>query len=757
MKKRIIFYLTGLILCMLSLTFAGCQQKETVEKTTKKTIIIADFEKYDDIYNFVKEYNNTSFIGSYTLSSLSDREDKVKALSGDSSLEVHITGMRAEDYYGYDKNAGNPAHFYYNIFRNTKNDGDWGVEWKYLTKTSIDVYNDNDFEIHVAMCSVFGNFYPYGFASVTVPAKSTATLEMNVNRYFMQGENIKPLELFGFEVDYDRVVLEDGSLYHPEAYVYFDNFTAEFDTSSVYDEDKNAIVKKVPVSENEILAFNDIEDLQYMRELGHLYVKESDNEWNTVNWYEGIGSSYHYNTNPKYVHEGNTASLEWRVNPTFQMKYGVSSYRYLTDQNYMYGGAMTGITVCGDYLNYFNFSRLQEENTKILVDVYNAGKFDKEVGFGIYDYSGVAKEVKTELPYNYGATANYNQWYRLKAGEWTTLELTDFSYLDMSEGLARLWLVTSTIDVNEPISFYVNNLRIEYDGVPADLSVAEKSDKVSEDTYLLRITPSYTYKIVKVGQKVQLPEVEVSKNNVEITYTLDGERVAAGSEFVAKEKGSKELVITAKDTAGNQVSKKVRYTVTNSNQKYHTVYDFESVAGLETHMGHSFVNKMAVRLVDFSGEIDLYDKSMKVNPARSAVEKEMYQKGITSGIRLINDTNLGRITLTNPVNVDWSDQYESLYFYFYNAGYGSVTINFNNYSVSFNAKTGWQKVVIGAREVGTKTITDYSLISAEGNATTVNGMVDLEDCEGTFMMFSSLNNVYEEFAMTSIYGVPKNK
>ena len=61
---------------------------------------------------------------------------------------------------------------------------------------------------------------------------------------------------------------------------------------------------------------------------------------------------------------------------------------------------------------------------------------------------------------------------------------------------------------------------------------------------------------------------------------------------------------------------------------------------------------------------------------------------------------------------------------------------------------------------GTKTVTDYELISSEGISTTLNGMIDLEDCVGSFLMFKTRNDnnekvYYEEFAMSAIYGVPK--
>ena len=128
----------------------------------------------------------------------------------------------------------------------------------------------------------------------------------------------------------------------------------------------------------------------------------------------------------------------------------------------MYPSTYTGITVCSDYLNAYNFASLKNGKAKITVDIYNAGSYAKEVAFGIHDLSGVGQEVKHDFPYSYGELASTDRWTRLEPNKWYTLELTDFSHLDLSQGLARLRLFTSFLDVAEPMSFYVNNLRITY-------------------------------------------------------------------------------------------------------------------------------------------------------------------------------------------------------------------------------------------------------------------------------------------------------
>jgi hypothetical protein len=79
----------------------------------------------------------------------------------------------------------------------------------------------------------------------------------------------------------------------------------------------------------------------------------------------------------------------------------------------------------------------------------------------MHDKSGIAKEITTQVyPYSYGTSNMTDVWYKLKPKAWTTLEITDFSKLDFSQGFSRLRLSTTLIDINEQNSFYVNNLRI---------------------------------------------------------------------------------------------------------------------------------------------------------------------------------------------------------------------------------------------------------------------------------------------------------
>ena len=594
--KKLATICTAILMAVLcAFPAAGCKKKS--KKQTYPAVrkeVIADFETYDDVINMLTKYNNVSFTGAYTLASLSDRPvaDRPAPLAGNDMFEWRIDGTVGEIWAGYDKTSGTPAHICYNLFDNTKvrdRENGWGFNWKYLCGTSVDIYNDNDFDIRVAMSGMFYNGFSYNYGSVTVPAKQKTTLHVNVNRYFMQKENTKTLSIFNFAVDYDKQMQPDGTLYYPQAYVYFDNITAEFIEEDVYDDEGNPIIDKTFSSDDEILSFDTESDLRFMREFGHQYVKESDNLWDTVFWFEGTGSSYHYNTNAAYVTPGRKGSLEWRVNPTFQSQFNTHAYRYLTDKNYMDPNARTGITVCGDYLNYINLSYLQEKKASIKVDVFNAGTFDKEVGFGIHDQSGISQSVQTEPPYDYGALYSNEKWYKLKKGEWTTLTLDDFSQVDMSKGLARLQLVTSLLDVNEEISFYVNNLRVDYGN--GQSAVAGKASTATGDAFP-KIFPSYTYKIVQKGAHADFPAVRFSKSGLTVTYTLNGEAVQPNAGFTPASTGTQTLAIVATDAEGRKATKKVVYTVTDNAADLNKVYAFDDPNGVAAHLGRGALNEL---------------------------------------------------------------------------------------------------------------------------------------------------------------------
>ncbi len=446
-------------------------QTNAAEAPKERTVAIADFELFDHIFNISDSYGNVTVEGYITQSKADDPNN----IDG-RSLEVYSEGTVAEFWAAYHRWSGFPAAFSYDVMTSTITEGDYGFNWKHLAGLSIDVNNVNPFALQVSMFMMSENGFPYNYGTMKVEAESKATLTTPVNRYFMQHEFNDTVRYIVVLVDYDTQVyseadleglrregfIEEGDLYMPPMKVYFDNLKAQVNENDIFDKNGAVIVNKKFESASEILNFNQSADLQFVRETGHNYVKEADNEWNTRNWWFGTGSALYYNTNEKYVHEGNVGSLEWRINPTTQGKFTESGFFYNPLQSCAFGDLMTGFTVVGEYLNYFNFSKLKEGNVKICVDVYNACGYDKEVAFGIHDYGGVSNEEKYEFPYSYGTRGMTDVWQRLPAGEWTTLEITDFSHLDLSQGIARLRLNTSLLDVTRPVKFYVNNLRIEY-------------------------------------------------------------------------------------------------------------------------------------------------------------------------------------------------------------------------------------------------------------------------------------------------------
>ena len=105
-----------------------------------------------------------------------------------------------------------------------------------------------------------------------------------------------------------------------------------------------------------------------------------------------------------------------------------------SSKNYTYQNTWTGFTLCHEFLDYYNFAKVMNGQAKIQVDVYNAGDYDKEVAFGMHDRNAVAEGSQFDFPFGYGEVAPTDTWYKLKAGERTTLEITDFSKIDFSAG-----------------------------------------------------------------------------------------------------------------------------------------------------------------------------------------------------------------------------------------------------------------------------------------------------------------------------------
>ena len=457
--KKVKSFLSAVLVAGVALSAFACDSTggasndDSVNPENIYTAKIADFDAFNDIYNVVDIVSNYSYEGYATQST------KEQAITGEGSLQWHITGTLIDQFYLYSKNAGNSPMLYYSLWYNTKNDGNWGFKWEEVTNVLADVRNDNDFEIKISMFYLTKNYFPIGNTTETIAPGETKTVDLSMNRYFMQNEFIKTISYLCIKCDYAKQVADNGDLYYPVADVFIDNIQAKVNKNPVVNAQGVVDINK-QFAKNEILSFNDASDLDYLFVTASNYVKDSDDEWGTRLYRAGLGSSLKYNTNKNYVKDGNTGSLCWTVSPIYINDWGQSNYQYFAPKNHTYQNTWTGFTLCQDFLDYYNFSKVMNGQAKIQVDVYNAGEYDKEVAFGMHDKNEVGKGEKFDYPFGYGEIAPTDTWYKLKAGEWTTLEITDFSQIDFSAGLGRLRLFTSIIDVSETINFYVNNLRI---------------------------------------------------------------------------------------------------------------------------------------------------------------------------------------------------------------------------------------------------------------------------------------------------------
>ncbi len=453
MKKIISLFLVLLIAFGLTACKKNKTNNNVNSEDNKYTVTLADFETYEDVYNMQDVISNFTYEGYKTQSS------KEKAISGNGSLEWHITGSLGDTWATYARDGGYAPMIYLSLWYNTKNEGNWGFNFDQVESIEADVFNDNDFDIHMSMFYMTKTYHPIGYYSETISAGQTKTLTFSNSRYFMQNELTRTIGYVAFVCNYDYVVNEEGQLYYPTANVYMDNIKANVNKNSVFKADGSIDINKT-FDGNEILNFSDPRDLDYLYSFGSNYVKEQDNEWGTYTWFYGIGSSLKYNTNPNYVKGENLGSLKWTVEFPYINTWSQSNYQFFASKNYTYSTTWTGFTLCHDFLSYYNFAKVINGKAKIAVDVYNAGSYDKEVAFGMHDKEKIGQNEMKEYPYSYNELAPTDKWYKLPAGEWTTLEITDFSMVDFSKGLGRLRLVTSFIDVFEPIDFYVNNLRI---------------------------------------------------------------------------------------------------------------------------------------------------------------------------------------------------------------------------------------------------------------------------------------------------------
>ena len=434
---------------------AASDTSSLTQDSPEKEIMIADFETFSDIYNVHNVLSNYQMNGYFTMT----EDDDPNAIDGH-SLDAYITGSATADWITFMVDSGFPAFLYYNLWSNTKNGGVWDFKWKYVTSLSVDIYNPNDFEMDVTMFNMTSEYFPVNNNSTVVLPHQKTTLKVNVNRYLMQLEFNRKIDYICLMIDYDRVLLDNNELYFEPAHIYFDNIKCTVYEKDIIDDKGYIDISKHFMDETEILSFSSPNDIKYIYEFGGNYAKESENEWVTRNRFLGVGSGVSYNTNKKFIKGDNKGSLRWNLNPVFIAQYANGAYRYLTDRGLYDTTLWSGITVSGDYLDWYNFSMLKTNEYKIQIDVFNDCPFAKEVGFGIHGRNGINQEVKYGFPYNYGSLHPTDVFTKIPSNEWATLEITDFSSLDMSDGLARLRLVTNMSDIHSCVSLYCSNLRI---------------------------------------------------------------------------------------------------------------------------------------------------------------------------------------------------------------------------------------------------------------------------------------------------------
>lgn len=317
------------------------------------------------------------------------------------------------------------------------------------------------------------------------------------------------------------------------------------------------------------------------------------------------------------------------------------------------------------------------------------------------------------------------------------------------------------------------------------LFACKKDDKKTSDKYTPaqkeeiadviapKITPEYEYKIVMKDVAFTVPSVSYSENNVTATYTLyyteagveKEKAVSVGESITPTETGKMRIRVNAQDASANKSQADILYTVTDNANDLNKIYAFDDSYGLAKHAGATTNSTQSLRVVHFDADNPAYTRPTNNNGADIPnIPSSITETGeeIDSFIYISNYSAVGRIILTNPLHYNWNEKFDYMYFYFYNGGKVTVQVTFNNFVYAVPASNNWVKVIIAPTEKDGKTYTDYSKISAEGeNIGGYNGMIDLEDCVGSFLKIASGSQpsgsgsdalAFEHYAMSAIYG-----
>lgn len=134
LPKILKIMLSFVLIVTLSFAIIPMSTAVKAEEKAERKVVLADYDTFDDVFNTFDVMSNLSFIGYYTQTT-----DESKVLSGSGSLEMFIEGTLAENWSGWAQDGGYPAFLYYVLANNTKNDGNFGFDWKYLSGLSVDI------------------------------------------------------------------------------------------------------------------------------------------------------------------------------------------------------------------------------------------------------------------------------------------------------------------------------------------------------------------------------------------------------------------------------------------------------------------------------------------------------------------------------------------------------------------------------------------------------------------------------------------
>ena len=290
-----------------------------------------------------------------------------------------------------------------------------------------------------------------------------------------------------------------------------------------------------------------------------------------------------------------------------------------------------------------------------------------------------------------------------------------------------------------------------------------EDNPVVEDN--LYFTPEYEYKIVKCNSVVTVPSLNINRLEVKsVTYTFNGNIVV--DQFTApSEVGLYTMTIYVVDNMYDSYSSDVIYRVTDNDNDLNIIYDLSTKEGLESHLGKSRIGVNGQRITLYKNGVRTYtnpygevvtERATDINgDVIPSFTNDVTSQTINDFIVSENQILYTRLVFSNVLNTRWDLKYSQVYFYFFNGAGTTLTLNFNGYALAVNG-SGWNKIIIAPKTMPNgQVVTDYEVISSNGQNVTHTGMIDLEDCVGTFLKVDFSNSIYYgKYAISSIWGNP---